>query len=145
MSEHPAVVFLLEALDRAEQEADRLHTELWWVGMVDRIEVYDTDGRRVPEIAVHSQGELRLIPTTEAIKRALLVGNPTDLTRRARLARETLAEHGRSAAGDGNGFRYHDECRTCCGPAPHLTGVWPVAYPCNTVLFLAEAWGWGQP
>jgi hypothetical protein len=55
--------------------------------------------------------------------------------------RAILAEHDR---GDASVERDEGDCRTCSAPTHGFSGMWPVDYPCTTVLALARGWGWKE-
>ena len=138
MAEHPAVVFLRQALDRAEERAQRLHDELWWIGNVTRIEAFAGD-IQFDDIRIHGEGGTRTVSITEAIQRGLLAGNPVDLKRRVAADRQILAEH----AND------YGDCAACGRPSEETNGRGhhfheAVPWPCRTVLLLAEAYGWTE-
>lgn len=75
----------------------------------------------------------------EANLQFIAANDPASVLRRVAAEREILAEH---APGGMAQERDETECRTCSGPTPGFSGMWPADWPCRTVLGLAKAWGW---
>jgi hypothetical protein len=134
VSEHPAVVFLRQALDRAEQGAQEAGGDPWTTAThpSETVAVYDSAGDPV----VYAEGS----PSVEQAAH-IAANSPAAMLRRVALDRQILAEH---APGGMAEERDETECRTCSGPTPGFSGSWPAEWPCRTVLLLAEAYGWTE-
>ena len=129
MAEHPAVVFLLAAHQRAEV----LARAAGWVEIEAVSYLWETRylSLRQPD------GEVR--HTTEfsaELADHFAVHSPASVLRRVAAERELLAEHA-----DELGL---GECRVCAveGTVGAITFQGNVPWPCRTMLLLAEAWGW---
>lgn len=133
MSGHPAVAFLTAALARAEETAKVATAGPWWVE--------DTSPRRWgderdAEVA-SAKGRLAVLPYDKSgglNAEHVALHDPAAVMRRVAADRQILAEHARVAWGV--------FCLRCAEDGGPERG--PAAYPCRTVLLLAQAWGWTE-
>lgn len=148
MGGHPAVVFLREALDQAE-EPTRAATPGPW--LVERDEYHGVAVRDAdPEIPGLSGRQIVAFApyrneTTERDFAHVAMWSPVAVLARVAADRQILAEH----ASDGDS-RW-PECVRCAGgheiemgECMTVTVRDVVPWPCRTVLLLAEAWGWTE-
>jgi hypothetical protein len=124
--QHPAVVYLLAAHERAEAVARRAAKPALDHCPSDPVEfVIGMNDLSTPAVRA-AEAHIRLHPTSAVLTRVAA-------------EREILAEH---AAGDMARERDETECRTCSEPQLGFSGMWAAEHPCRTVLGLAKAWGW---
>jgi hypothetical protein len=143
--QHPAVVFLRQAHERAEKVARALPRGPWmWMGHWDPGGNFQAlegpDG--IPVLRSRAQtgnsSKMEWHPAFDG-----LLPEPEAVLRRVTNERELLAEH---ADDEGS-------CQRCAGPewaSDDADGnrEWsrsPEPWPCRTVLLLAQAWGWTAP
>ena len=139
MAEHPAVVFLEQALDRAEAAARGLPPGPWrWVEVDDGSErevLAGADGQ-----AVLSSGDAEsyqsLVWKHAGFEAFLSLMQPTAVLARVAADRQILAEHAKAPMA---------ACAACADtrhPDPRQWAL--VVWPCRTVLLLAAGWGWTE-
>jgi hypothetical protein len=138
MTDHPAVVFLRQAHERAEKVVRALPRGPWmWVGH------WDPEGNfralegpdEIPVLRSRAQhGNSSTMEWHPAFDG--LLPEPEAVARRVAADRELLTEHAERQG----------ECRVCAaeGEAGGTTFLGNVPWPCRTVLLLAKAWGWEE-
>jgi len=145
MSDHPAVTWLRQELDRAERVArDAADGDggQWFVG--DKWNVYRVEDR-TPRDDTESN-RLVVYGNVERQSRHIAAHDPASVLRRVAKTREILAEHAPDGPRAPDCVRCADEGRDVeigGGFIETLRDAQP--YPCRTVLLLAESWGWEQP
>lgn len=146
MSGHPAVEFLRQALDQAEQLARALPPGPWRM-----VEVGDDGGEREDLLGSDGQAVLASgdvdgyeswIWRHDGFEAYLPLIGPDAVLRRVAADRQILAEHQstRGLGYVGRDYVEMDSVCTSCGKS----GEYGVLWPCRTVRLLAEAWGWTE-
>jgi hypothetical protein len=137
VSEHPAVEWLREAHQQAEELARAAGGDEWsthphgW-----HLSVRDAGEHPVANVPIRLPGG-----DDHGTAGHIALHDPAAVLRRVAAERELLAAH-RSVRGQGfDGYRFVgiDACASC-GTAEEYAVPWP----CRTVLLLAKAWGWTE-
>jgi hypothetical protein len=131
MKVHPAVVSLRRALDRAEQGAHEAGGDPWTTAThpSETVAVYDSAGDPV----VYAEGS----PSVEQAAH-IAANSPALVLRRVALDRQILAEHEPETFDPGH-------CAVCLTERISDQSWWEAdAWPCRTVLLIAEAYGWTE-
>jgi hypothetical protein len=134
MSEHPAVVFLRQAHEQAEELARVATPGPWMLNLDD--ETITSEFGTVARL----RDFVRLMTNAQVEADARLItgmADPAAVLRRVAADREQLAEHA-----DRQG-----ECRVCAaeGEFGGIAFLGNVPWPCGVWLRLAEGWGWTVP
>jgi hypothetical protein len=144
---HPAVAYLITALDRAESDAYLIEggggyePQVWrtepsrsghWMEVVSLSRMLGDP----PETAARCDDQpVMLVRTGRGEHEHVARYDPAWIVRRVQADKRILAEH----APDSDNPKY---CRTCTTTESRWAAPVAAKMPCATVLALAEAWGW---